>query len=72
MLTKSQIQRIAQRNSVGMQVQERDCLQHLPLWHLYRRTQMLNFKGGTALRLVYQEVPSPQQPILGRPRLQWS
>jgi predicted nucleotidyltransferase component of viral defense system len=53
MLTKSQIQRIAQRNGVGMQVQERDYLQHLILWLLYRRTQMLIFKGGTALRLVY-------------------
>lgn len=29
MLTKSQIQRIAQRNGIGMQVQERDYLQHL-------------------------------------------
>ena len=53
MLTKSQIQRIAQRNGVGMQVQERDYLQHLILWLLYRRTQALIFKGGTALRLVY-------------------
>jgi len=53
MLTKSQIQRIAQRNGVGMQVQERDYLQHLILWLLYRRSQMLIFKGGTALRLVY-------------------
>jgi len=53
MLTKSQIQRIAQRNGVGMQVQERDYVQHLLLWNLYRRTQTLIFKGGTALRLVY-------------------
>lgn len=53
MLTKSQIQRIAQRNGVGMQVQERDYLQHLILWLLYRRSQELIFKGGTALRLVY-------------------
>jgi hypothetical protein len=29
MLTRSQIQRIAQRNGVGMQVQERDYMQHL-------------------------------------------
>jgi predicted nucleotidyltransferase component of viral defense system len=36
-----------------MQVQERDYLQHLILWLLYRRSQMLIFKGGTALRLVY-------------------
>ncbi len=53
MLTKAQIQRIAQRNGVGMQVQERDYLQHLILWLLYRRSQELIFKGGTALRLVY-------------------
>jgi predicted nucleotidyltransferase component of viral defense system len=53
MLTKSQIQRIAQRNGVGMQVQERDYLQHLILWLLYTRSQALIFKGGTALRLVY-------------------
>jgi predicted nucleotidyltransferase component of viral defense system len=53
MLTKSQIQRIAQRNGFGMQVQERDYLQHPILWHLHRQTQMLIFKRGTALRLVY-------------------
>lgn len=54
MLTKSQIQRIAQRNGVGMQVQERDYLQHLILWLLYMQSQALIFKGGTALRLVYR------------------
>jgi predicted nucleotidyltransferase component of viral defense system len=53
MLTKAQIQRLAQRHGVGMQVQERDYLQHLLLWLLYSRTQELIFKGGTALRLVY-------------------
>lgn len=53
MLTKAQIQRIAQRNGVGMQVQERDYIQHLLLWLLYSRSQDLVFKGGTALRLVY-------------------
>ena len=53
MLTKAQIQRIAQRNGVGMQVQERDYVQHLILWLLYSRNQALIFKGGTALRLVY-------------------
>ena len=53
MLTKAQIQRIAQRNGVGMQVQERDYVQHLILWLLYSRSQALVFKGGTALRLVY-------------------
>ncbi len=53
MLTRSQIQRIAQRHGVGMQVQERDYIQHLLLWLLYWRSQALVFKGGTALRLVY-------------------
>jgi len=55
MLTKAQIQRLAQRNGVGMQVQERDYLQHLILWLLYSRSRelVLAFKGGTALRLVY-------------------
>ncbi len=53
MLTNSQIQRIAQRNGVGMHVQERDYIQHLILWLLYTRSQALIFKGGTALRLVY-------------------
>ena len=32
MLTKSQIQRAAQKNRIGVQVQERDYLQHLLLW----------------------------------------
>ncbi|TEU19248.1 MAG: nucleotidyl transferase AbiEii/AbiGii toxin family protein [Anaerolineales bacterium] len=54
MLTRVQIQRLAQRNHVGMQVQERDYLQHLLLSLLYTRSQALIFKGGTALRLVYR------------------
>jgi len=53
MLTKAQIQRLAQRHRVGTQAQERDYVQHLLLWLLYSRTQELVFKGGTALRLVY-------------------
>jgi len=53
MLTKAQIQRLAQRHRVGMQVQERAYLQHLILWLFYSRSQELVFKGGTALRLIY-------------------
>ena len=53
MLTRAQIQRLAQRNGIGMQVQERDYLQHLLLWLLYSRSQELVYKGGTALRMVY-------------------
>ena len=54
MLTRAQIQRLAQRQQVGMQVQERDYLQHLLLLALTNRSQGLVFKGGTALRLVYR------------------
>ena len=54
MLTRAQIQRLAQSQRVGMQVQERDYLQHLLLLALTRRSQALVFKGGTALRLVYR------------------
>lgn len=54
MLTRTQIQRLAQKNRIGMQMQERDYLQHLILSLLYTRSQSLIFKGGTALRLVYR------------------
>jgi len=53
MLTRAQIQRLAQRHGIGLQAQERDYLQHLLLFSLYSRTQSLTFKGGTALRIVY-------------------
>jgi len=54
MLTRAQIQRLAQRHRVGMQVQERDYVQHLLLLTLTGHSQGLVFKGGTALRLVYR------------------
>jgi predicted nucleotidyltransferase component of viral defense system len=54
MLTRAQIQQLARRNHIGIQVQERDYLQHLLLSRLYARPQGLILKGGTALRLVYQ------------------
>jgi len=54
MLTRAQIQRLAQRNGIGLQAQERDYVQHLLLFRLYRRTQALIFKGGTALRVVHR------------------
>lgn len=53
MLTRDQIRRLAQRHGIGMQVQERDYVQHLLLWQLYSQTQEMVFKGGTALRVVY-------------------
>ena len=53
MLTRQQLQRIAQRESIGLQAQERDYLQFLILSLVYARSQDLVFKGGTALRIVY-------------------
>lgn len=56
MLTRAQIQRLAQRNTIGMQAQERDYVQHLLLQLLFTRSQDLILKGGTALRIVYHGV----------------
>jgi predicted nucleotidyltransferase component of viral defense system len=54
MLTRAQIQRLAQRHGISIQAQERDYLQYLLLFSLYNRSQALVFKGGTALRIVYK------------------
>lgn len=54
MLTKQQLQRIAQRHGIGLQAQERDYVQHLFLSVLYARSQTLLFKGDTALRVLYR------------------
>ena len=54
MLTKRQLQHIAQRHGIGLQAQERDYVQHLLLSALYSRSQGLLFKGGTALRVLHR------------------
>ena len=54
MLTRAQIQRLAQRQGMGVQALERDYIQHLLLFSLFRKSQGLVFKGGTALRIVYK------------------
>ena len=54
MLTRSQIQRLAQKHGIGIQAQERDYVQYLLLFLLYSKSQLLLFKGGTALRIVYK------------------
>ncbi|HEX9839554.1 MAG TPA: nucleotidyl transferase AbiEii/AbiGii toxin family protein [Anaerolineales bacterium] len=54
MLTRAQIQRLAQRHGIGVQAQERDYIQHLLLFLLYSKSQLLVFKGGTALRIAYK------------------
>jgi len=54
MLTRTQIQRLAQRHGIGVQAQERDYIQNLLLFLLYSKSQALIFKGGTALRIIYR------------------
>lgn len=54
MLIRAQIQRLAQRHGIGVQAQERDYLQNLLLFLLYSKSQLLVFKGGTAIRIVYK------------------
>lgn len=54
MLTRDQLQRIAQRERIGLQAQERDYVQVLFLANLYANSQALIFKGGTALRIVHR------------------
>ena len=53
MLTRQQLQRLAQREHIGLSAQERDYVQHLLVALLSFRSQALIFKGGTALRMVY-------------------
>jgi predicted nucleotidyltransferase component of viral defense system len=53
MLTRPQIQRLAQKYGIGIQAQERDYIQHILLFLVSSRSQALLFKGGTALRIVY-------------------
>jgi predicted nucleotidyltransferase component of viral defense system len=54
MLTRQQLQRLAQREHIGLQAQERDYVQHLLVALLSFRSEALIFKGGTALRMVYK------------------
>ena len=53
MLTKQQLQRIAQRRAIGLHALERDYVQHLVLFILFSHGQSFVFKGGTALRVVH-------------------
>lgn len=53
MLTRKQIQLIAQRNRVPLYTQERDYIQAVFLSLLYTRMRDFVFKGGTCLRMLY-------------------
>jgi len=54
MLTKMQLQRIAQRHHIGLATVERDYIQAMFLYLLYARSQDLMLKGGACLRIVYR------------------
>ena len=51
MLTRAQIQRLAQRQRVGMQMQERDYLQHLLLLPQYVEADVV-LRGIGALKQI--------------------
>jgi predicted nucleotidyltransferase component of viral defense system len=53
MLTRRQIEKLANKNRVSLFTQERDYIQAVYLSFLYSRTFALIFKGGTCLRIVY-------------------
>lgn len=53
MLTKEQLQKLADRHHIGKSAQERDYIQSVFLYLLYRETQDFYFKGGTCLKVVY-------------------
>jgi len=53
MLTKAQIQRMAQRYGVGLQPRSGTICSTCSCGFSTRRSQELIFKGGTALRMVY-------------------
>ena len=53
MLTRQQLQQLADRNHIGLAIQERDYLQTIFLYLLYQKSQGFVFKGGTCLRVVF-------------------
>jgi hypothetical protein len=54
MLTRRQIQALAQKNRVPLYTQERDYIQAVFLGLLYTKTEDFIFKGGTCLRMLYR------------------
>ncbi|MBW6518949.1 MAG: nucleotidyl transferase AbiEii/AbiGii toxin family protein [ANME-2 cluster archaeon] len=53
MLTRKQIEKLANKNRVSLFTQERDYIQASYLSLLYSKNSGLIFKGGTCLRIVY-------------------
>ncbi|PIV63598.1 MAG: hypothetical protein CO162_02580 [bacterium (Candidatus Ratteibacteria) CG_4_9_14_3_um_filter_41_21] len=53
MLTRKQIETLAKRFGVGLSVQERDYIQYVFLYLLFKNSQDFYFKGGTCLKVVY-------------------
>jgi len=53
MLTRKQIEILARRFGVGLSVQERDYIQYIFLYLLFKNSQDFYFKGGTCLKIIY-------------------
>lgn len=53
MLTKRQIEDWSRIDNVGLEVVERDYVQNVFLYLLYKKTSDFIFKGGTCLRICY-------------------
>ena len=57
MLTRAQIQRLAQRHSIGLQAQERDYIQHLLLFLLFSKSDaLIPFR-------IFTGIPFPTCPV---------
>lgn len=53
MMTRSQLMSIAKKNNINSHYQEKEYIQHLFLFNLYKNTSSFVFKGGTCLRICY-------------------
>ncbi len=53
MITVQQLREIAKTNNIQTFYQEKDYLQNVFLFNLFKKTNRMVFKGGTALKLAY-------------------
>jgi predicted nucleotidyltransferase component of viral defense system len=54
MLTRRQLSRISAKEGIALHTIERDYIQTLFLYELYKQNNDFRFKGGTCLRMAYQ------------------
>ena len=54
MLTRRQLSKISIKEGITLHTIERDYIQTLFLYELYKQNNDFRFKGGTCLRMAYQ------------------